>query len=165
MRCLTKASTTKTTKTASPLLRFRFPPEFLIQGIAHTWRKRMLVKHLKFFFSISLSRLDFLIVHVICLGMSIPKEINTEYSLEWLLLKLKLHYFGYLMASRLTGKDSDSGKDWRQKKNGWQRMRWLANIIDWMDMNLSKFQEIVEGRGIQLATVNGITRSQTWLGD
>ena len=52
--------------------------------------------HFKFFFSISLSRLDFfLIIHVICLGMSIPKEINPEYSLEWLLLKLQ--YFGHLI--------------------------------------------------------------------
>ena len=93
-------------------------------------------------------------------SQSISKEINPEYSLGWLLLKLKLHYFGYLMASRLTGKDSDSGKDWRQKEKGWQRMRWLASIINWMDMNLSKFQEIMEDRGIHHATINGITKSR-----
>ena len=98
-------------------------------------------------------------------NQSILKEINPEYSLEWLLLNLKLLYFGYLMASRLTGKDSDSGKDWRQNGKGWQRMRWLASIIDWMDMNLNKFQEIVEDRGILYATVNGVTKSQTWLSD
>ena len=49
--------------------------------------------------------------------------------------------------SWLTGKDSDAGKDWRQKEKEWQRKRWLDSVINWMDMNLSKLQEIMEDRG------------------
>ena len=49
--------------------------------------------------------------------------------------------------SWLTGKDSDAGKDWRQKEKEWQRKRWLDSVINWMDMNLSNLQEIMEDRG------------------
>ena len=61
--------------------------------------------------------------------------------------------------SRLIGKDPDAGKDWRQKEKGWQRMRWWDSIIDSTDMNLRKFQEIVEDRGAWSAAVHGFAES------
>ena len=64
--------------------------------------------------------------------------------------------------SRLIGKDPDVGKDWRQKKRG-QRMRQLDSITNWLDMNLSKLQEIVEDRGTWCAAAHQVTESQTWL--
>ena len=64
--------------------------------------------------------------------------------------------------SRLTGKDPDARKDWRQKERGWQRMRWLDSISDSIDMNLSKLQEIVEDWGAWHAAVHGAAQSQTW---
>ena len=62
--------------------------------------------------------------------------------------------------SQLTGKDPDAGQDWGKRKSGWQRMRWLGNITDSMDMNLSKLWEIVEDRGAWNNTVHGVTKSQ-----
>ena len=62
--------------------------------------------------------------------------------------------------SQLTGKDPDAGQDWGKRKRGWQRMRWLGNITDSMDMNLSKLWEIVEDRGAWNNTVHGATKSQ-----
>ena len=89
----------------------------------------------------------------------ILKEISPEYSLEGLMLKLKLPYFGHLMRrtdslekTLMLGKIE--GKRGRQ-----QRMRWLESITDLMDMNLSKLQEIVEDRGAWSATVRGVTES------
>ena len=64
--------------------------------------------------------------------------------------------------SWLTGKDRDVGKDWRQKE---KRMKWLDSITDWIDMNLSKLWEIMEGREAWRATVYGVTKSQAWLGN
>ena len=70
---------------------------------------------------------------------SILKEINPEYSLKGLMLKLKLQYFGqhHDVKRWLTGKDLDVGKDWRQKVKRTERMSWLDGIIDSMDMSLS----------------------------
>ena len=65
--------------------------------------------------------------------------------------------------SRLTGKDSDAGKDWRQKEKGRQRMRWLDGITNSTDMNLSKHQDIVKNRKVWCATVHRVTKSWTWL--
>ena len=79
-------------------------------------------------------------------NQSILKEINSEYSLEGLILKLK--YFGHLIQRVNTlEKTLRLGKIEGKRRRGWQRMRWLASIINSMDMNLSKLQEIVKERG------------------
>ena len=67
--------------------------------------------------------------------------------------------------SRLIGKDSDAGKNWRQKRRGQQRMRWLDSITDSMNMNLSKLQEILKDRVGCCAAVHSVAMSQTWLND
>ena len=67
--------------------------------------------------------------------------------------------------SQLIGKDSDAGKDWGQKKKGKQRIRWLDNITDSTNMNLSKLQELVKDRRARHAAVHGAAKSQTWVGD
>ena len=97
-------------------------------------------------------------------NQSILKEIGPEYSLEGLMLKLKLQFLGHLMwwADSLK-KPMMLGKIKGRRRRGWQRMRWLDSITDSMDMNLSKFQEIVEDRGARNATVPGAIKSQTQL--
>ena len=89
----------------------------------------------------------------------ILKEINPEYSLEG--LPLKLQYFGHLMR-RISSVEKTLmlGKIEGKRRSGWQRMRWLDSITDSMDMSLSKLQEIVEDRGAWRATVHGITKTQ-----
>ena len=92
-------------------------------------------------------------------------EINPEYSLERLILKLKLWYFGQLMRrvdslekTQILGKTEG-------RRRGQQRMRWLDGIIDSMDMSLSRLRELVRDRDILCATVHGVTKSQIWLSD
>ena len=97
-------------------------------------------------------------------NQSILREINPEYSLEGLLLKLKLQYFGHLMSRANTlEKTLMLGKIEGRRRRGRQRMRWLEGITDPMDMSLSKLQEIVEDIGAWHATVHGVTKSQTQL--
>ena len=92
---------------------------------------------------------------------SILKEINPEYSLKGLMLKLKLQYFGHLMqrADSLE-KTLMLGKIDGKIRRGRQRMRWLDSTTDSMDMNMSKLQEIVEDRGAWHAVVSGVTKSR-----
>ena len=95
-------------------------------------------------------------------NQSILKEINTEYSLEILMLKLELQYFGHMMwkADSLE-KTLMLGKI-ASRRRGWQRTRWLDGITDLMSMSLSKFQEMVR-TDMRCAAVYGITQSRLWL--
>ena len=97
-------------------------------------------------------------------NQSILKEISPEYSLEGLMPKLKLQYFGHLMwRTNSLEKTLMLGKTEGGKRRGWQRMRWLDVITDAMDTNLSRLQELVMDREVWLAAVHGITKSQTRL--
>ena len=93
-------------------------------------------------------------------SQSIVKEINPEYSLEGLMLKLKLQYFGHLMqrADSLE-KTLMLGKTEGRRRRGWQRMRWLDGITDTVNMSLSRLQEMVKDKEAWSAAVHGITNS------
>ena len=95
---------------------------------------------------------------------SILKEINPEYSLEGLLLKLKLQRFCHLMQrAGWLAKTLMLGKSEGKIRRGQQRMRWLDSIIDSVGINMSKLQEIVKDRRASYAGVHGVTKSRIWL--
>ena len=99
-------------------------------------------------------------------NQSILKEINPEYSLEGLMLKLNLQYFGHLMwTANSLGKTLMLGRIEGKRRRGQQKMRCLDSMTDSMDMNLSKLREIVKERGAWYTAVHGIIKSRTWLSD
>ena len=99
-------------------------------------------------------------------NQSILKEISPEYSLEGLMLKLKLQYFGHLMwRVDLLEKTLMLGGIGGRRRKGRQRMRWLDGVTDLMNVNLSELQEMVVDREAWRAAIHGVTKSQTRLSD
>ena len=99
-------------------------------------------------------------------NQSILKKISPEYSLEGLMLKLKLQYFGHLMRRTYSlEKTLILGNIEGGRRRGWQRIRWLDGITDAVDISLSRLQELVKDREAWHTEVHGVAKSGTWLSD
>ena len=98
-------------------------------------------------------------------NQSTPKEVKHEYSLEGLMLKLKLQYFGQLMRRADSLEKTLMLRKFKGRRRGWQKTRWLDGIPDSIDMTLSKLWEMIEGQGRLACCSYRVVRSETWLCD